>query len=86
MLTMSQPKDPSSEKSTRIKYIDPELHKRGWLDKYVKAEANSVKSDFPNKRYLYYDGSPEKVVDRFIDYLLLAEDYSPLVSILIPYK
>lgn len=66
------------EKKTREKYIDPELKKRKWIQKYVKEEVNSVKSDFVNKQFVFYDGHPEKGVDRFIDYVLLDEDYSVL--------
>lgn len=66
------------EERTRKKYIDPELSKRKWITKYVKQEVNSVKSDFVNKRLVFYNGHPEKGVDRFIDYLLLDEDYSAL--------
>jgi type I restriction enzyme R subunit len=73
--------EPISEKITREKYIDPELIKRGWLKKYVKEEVNSVKSDFVNKKFVFHDGHPEKKVDRFIDYLLLDEDYSVLALI-----
>lgn len=67
-----------SEKRTRERYIDPELKKRGWISKYVQKEVNSVKSDFVYKKLVFYDGHPEKSVDRFIDYLLLDEDYSVL--------
>ena len=70
-----------SEKKTRKKYIDPELEKRNWIKKYVKEEVNSVKSDFVNGQFVFYDGHPEKGVDRFIDYLLLNEDRSPLAII-----
>ena len=70
-----------SEKKTRQKYIDPELDKRNWIKKYVKEEVNSVKSDFVNNQFVFYDGHPEKGVDRFIDYLLLDEDLSPLAII-----
>lgn len=69
------------EERTRSKYIDPELLKRKWISKYVKEEVNSVKSDFVNKKLVFYDGHPEKGVDRFIDYLLLDEDYSVLAII-----
>ncbi len=55
-----------------------DLANRGWIPKYLKAEVNSVKSDFVNKRLIFYDGHPQKGVDRFIDYLLLDEDYSVL--------
>ena len=70
-----------NENKTRKKYIDPELEKRGWLKKYIKEEVNSVKSDFVNKKFVFYDGHPEKNVDRFIDYVLLDEDYSVLAII-----
>jgi len=69
------------EERTRKKYIDPELLKRNWISKYVKEEVNSVKSDFVNKKFVFYDGHPEKGVDRFIDYLLLDEDYSVLAIV-----
>jgi type I restriction enzyme R subunit len=69
------------EKRTREKYIDPELRRRKWLRKYIQEEVNSVKSDFVNKKFVFYDGHPEKGVDRFIDYLLLDEDYSVLAII-----
>ena len=39
-----------SKKSTREKYIDPELRRRKWLLKYVKEEVNSVNSDFVKKK------------------------------------
>jgi len=70
-----------SEKRTREKYINPELEKWNWIKKYVREEVNSVKSDFINKQFLFYDGHPEKGVDRFIDYVLLDEDYSVLAII-----
>jgi len=69
------------EKRTREKYIDPELKKRKWLKKYIKEEVNSVKSDFVNKKLVFYDGHPEKGIDRFIDYMLLDEDFSVLAII-----
>ena len=49
--------------------------------KVRQLEVNSVKSDFATKRLIFYDGHPEKSVDRFIDYLLLDEDYSVLALI-----
>jgi type I restriction enzyme R subunit len=52
--------------------------RRKWIPKYVKEEVNSAKSDFVNKKLVFYDGHPEKGADRFIDYLLLDEDYSVL--------
>lgn len=69
------------EKQTREKYIDPELKRRKWLKKYIKEEVNSVKSDFVNKKLVFYDGHPERGIDRFIDYLLLDEDYSVLAIV-----
>jgi len=73
--------DSIDEKRTREKYIDPELKKRKWLKKYIKEEINSVKSDFVNKKLVFYDGHPEKGIDRFIDYMLLDEDFSVLAII-----
>ncbi len=72
---------PLSEKKTREQLIDKQLKERGWLKKYIKEEVNSVKSDFKLKKYVFYDGKPEKDVDRFIDYLLLAEDLTPVAII-----
>ena len=69
------------ESRTRKQYIDPVLKKQGWRDKHVKEEVNSVKSDFKHKRFVFFDGKPERGVDRFIDYLLLDWDYSPLAII-----
>lgn len=77
-MTQDKSFDPADEKLTRIKYIDRDLTRRGWLQKYIKTEVNSVKSDFENKRWVFYDGHPERGVDRFIDYLLLDEDNSVL--------
>ncbi len=70
-----------SEHKTRKEYIDPLLEKRGWLKKYIKEEVNSVKSDFKNKDYAYFEGNPERNVGRFIDYVLLDEDNSVLAII-----
>lgn len=69
------------EKETRKKYIDPALKRIGWLDKYIKIEVNSVKSDFNAKEFAVFDGNIEKGVDRFVDYVLLDEDYSVLAII-----
>lgn len=77
-MTQDKSFDPADEKLTRIKYIDRDLTRRGWLQKYIKTEVNSVKSDFQNKNLVFYDGHPQKGVDRFIDYLLLDEDNSVL--------
>ena len=70
-----------SEKETREKYIDEALKKVGWIDQYVKAEVNPVKSDFKNKQLAFHEGSIEKGVDLFIDYLLLDNNYYPLAII-----
>lgn len=70
-----------NEHRTRKRYIDPELEKRGWLKKYIKEEVNSVKSDFANKNFVFFDGHVEKGVDRFIDYVLLDENNEVLAII-----
>jgi len=70
-----------SERRTRKKFIDPELEKRDWRNQYIKEEVNSVKSDFVGKRLVFYDGNPQKKVDRFIDYVLLDESYSVVAII-----
>jgi len=69
------------EKETRKKYIDPALKKVGWLNKYVKQEVNSVKSDFTAKEFVEFGGNAEKGVDRFVDYVLLDEDFTVLAII-----
>jgi len=70
-----------SEKETREKYIDPILHDEGWIRDYVKKEVNSVKSNFKTKQFKYRTETIERGEDRFIDYLLLCEDQSPLAII-----
>ncbi len=69
------------EQTTRKNLIDKQLKKAGWLKEYIKEEVNSVKSNFKNKDYVLKGPSIEKGVDRFIDYLLLAEDFTPLAII-----
>ena len=71
-----------NENQTRKKFIDPVLYKMGWLRKYIKEEVNSVKSDFNQKHFVLFnvDGI-EKGVDRFIDYVLLDEDFTILAII-----
>jgi len=69
-----------NERRTRKQLIDPELERQGWLWKYIKEEVNSVKSDFEKPQFVLYDGTSEKG-DRFIDYLLLDEDLSPLALV-----
>ena len=72
-----------NEEQTRKKLIDPSLERSGWKIKstYVKEENNPVKSNFKTKEYVGRGGSIEKGVDRFIDYLLLDEDRSPLAIV-----
>ena len=68
-----------SEKETREQYIDPLLAKEGWKDQYIKREANSVKSNFKIKKYVFGERSDE--TDRFIDYILVDEHQSPVAII-----
>ncbi|MCK4555545.1 MAG: restriction endonuclease subunit R, partial [Candidatus Aenigmarchaeota archaeon] len=68
------------EKQTRKQLIDKQLKSRGWLKKYIKEEVNSVRSNFKNKDYVLSKG-PKDNSGRFIDYLLLAEDNSPIALI-----
>jgi len=70
-----------SEKQTRELKIDKALEKVGWTKEYIKEEVNSVKSNFKTKEYKFFDGDVEKGVDKFIDYLLLDENKSPLALI-----
>src|SRR3989338_9568523 len=72
-----------SEKETREKIIDPVLERVGWKVKgsYVKEEVNPVKSKFQIKEYIGREAGIERGVDRFIDYLLLDEDRSPIAII-----
>lgn len=70
-----------SEAQTRKDKIDPLLKKVGWRTEYIKEEVNSVKSNFKTKEYTSYKKAIEKGVDKFIDYLLLDEDYSPLAIV-----
>ena len=69
-----------NEKQTREQLIDKQLKSAGWLKKYIKEEVNSVKSNFRTKEYVFLEGSKDNS-GRFIDYLLLAEDNSPLALI-----
>jgi type I restriction enzyme, R subunit len=72
-----------SEDETRKKVIDPILERVGWKVKggYVKEEINPVKSNFETKEYVGREAGIERKVDRFIDYLLLDEDRSPIALI-----
>jgi type I restriction enzyme R subunit len=69
-----------SEKQTREDLINKELKKIGWLTKYVKEEVNSVRSNFKDKDYILSQGKNDDS-GRFIDYLLLAEDSSPIAFV-----
>ena len=68
------------EKATREQLIDKQLRTVGWLNKYVKEEVNSIKSNFRTKEYILSEG-PSDDSGRFIDYLLLAEDNSSVAAI-----
>ena len=76
---IASPKKKITEKETRI-FIDKQLTKEGWLKRYIKDEVNSVRSNFKEKEYILSEGEGDKS-GRFIDYLLLAEDNSPLAFI-----
>ncbi len=68
-----------NEKQTR-EQIDKQLKSVGWLKSYIKEEVNSVKSRFKIKEYILSQG-PNDYSGSFIDYLLLAEDNSPIALI-----
>lgn len=70
-----------SEKQTREELIDEALKRTGWKKEYIKEEVNSIKSNFRTKEYKLFDGTVEKGVDKFIDYLLLDENKYPLAII-----
>jgi len=71
-----------SENQTRKELIDPLLAKMGWLKKYIKEEVNSVKSDFNDKHFIHFNVNIiESGVDRFIDYVLLDDDFTVLAII-----
>lgn len=71
-----------NELQTRKELIDPVLRRMGWIDKYIKEEVNSVKSDFNQKHFVFLNvNNIESGVDRFIDYVLLDEDFSVLAII-----
>lgn len=69
-----------NERRTRKEHIDPALKKVSWRWEYVKEEVNSVKSDFLNHKLVFFDGNPQSG-ERFIDYLLLDQDYTVLALI-----
>lgn len=68
------------EKQTREQLIDKQLKKVGWLKTYIKEEVNTLKSDFRRKDYVLSKGKDDDS-GRFADYILLAEDNSPLAVI-----
>jgi len=70
-----------SEKETRKRIIDPILERTEWKKEYIKEEVNSVKSNFKTKEFVFFNKEDIGVEDRFIDYLLLDEDNSPLAII-----
>lgn len=70
-----------NENKTRKEFIDKQLIRIGWKPHYWKEEVNSVKSNFNVKQYITYNGTIEKGIDRFIDYLLLAQNNAPLAII-----
>jgi type I restriction enzyme R subunit len=69
-----------SERETREQLIDKQLKAVGWLKSYIKEEVNSVRSKFKIKEYILSQGQGDDS-GRFIDYLLLAEDNSPIALI-----
>ena len=68
------------EKQTREQLIDKQLVTAGWLKKYVKEEVNTIRSNFNTKEYVLSEGRDDDS-GRFMDYLLLAEDNSPVAFI-----
>ncbi|MBS3137113.1 DEAD/DEAH box helicase family protein, partial [Candidatus Woesearchaeota archaeon] len=68
------------EKQTREQLIDKQLKSVGWLKSYIKEEVNSVRSKFKIKEYILSQSQGDDS-GRFIDYLLLAEDNSPIALI-----
>ncbi|MCC7570341.1 DEAD/DEAH box helicase family protein [Candidatus Micrarchaeota archaeon] len=69
-----------NEAQTRTELIDKQLKNAGWIKRYIKEEVNSVKSNFKIKEYVLSKGRSDDS-GRFIDYLLLAEDNSPIALI-----
>ena len=63
MSTYPENFQPKTEYQTRKELIDPVLKKVGWMDRYIKEEVNSVKSDFKNKDFILFKGNPEHNVD-----------------------
>ena len=75
--------DNLSEAQTRNDLINPVLERIGWKvnSSYVKEEVNPVKSNFNTKEYIGREAGIERGLDRFIDYLLLDENRSPIAVI-----
>ncbi|WP_440952211.1 hypothetical protein [Methanococcoides sp. FTZ1] len=70
-----------NEFRTRKEIIDPLLKKQNWYPKYIKEEVNTVKSDFVNKNFVYFNGIGGRDVDRFADYVLLDENENAIAAI-----
>jgi len=74
-----------NKEDTRKKLIDPVLERvdLNWKigGHYVKEEINPIKSKFQLREYIGREAGIERGVDRFIDYLLLDEDRSPIAII-----
>ncbi|MDP2766561.1 MAG: helicase-related protein, partial [Candidatus Methanoperedens sp.] len=69
-----------NELQTRKELIDPVLRKMGWIDKYIKQEVNSVKSDFNQKHFIFFIvDSIEKGIDRFIDKVFMDDKTNELI-------
>ena len=66
-----------NERQTREELIDKQIGHVGWTKIYAKDEVNTIRSDFKGKTYVYSEGRGDKS-GNFVDYLLLAEDNSPL--------
>jgi len=45
-----------NEHRTRKKHIVPQIGGLGWLKKIYEEEIDSVKSDFANKNFVFFDG------------------------------
>src|SRR3989344_4262042 len=70
-----------NEAETRNEKIDPLLKRVGWGEESIKEEVNSVKSNFKTREYNRDKTNIERGVDKFIDYILLGEDNTPLAII-----
>jgi len=79
MVLKNRKKSHLTEKQTR-KFIDKQLEDADWIKRYIKDEVNSIRTNFTEKDYVLSEGEGDKS-GRFIDYLLLAEDNTPLAFI-----